>query len=441
MRRFLGSRAMRKFRRNRQAMAAMLVIVLYMAVALAAIGSDLFSMVRAAMGGSRLDPNSLVGMLTLQSADQVVGPAHLPPLQGKQRPEKRLQDGSYYLRQYKETLKGAERAARRRVDRDPSLSMAEAEEIVLQPARKEVHFAELRLKDAPLSEIRRLISEADDVAANLEANENLDDDPALLPAIEDFEKRVDALFAPMTTLESARYWVRMSAGTDRQGRSVMIRGLYSIKVAFQVGLVVATISVILGSIIGAAAAYYGSWVDHVVVWLYSTLSSVPDLVLLAVLVFMFTGSIFDDVSRPYLSLIPLYAAMSMTFWIGPCRVVRGETLKIKQLEYVQAATAIGFGRLRILLRHVIPNTVHLMFISFSLLFVAAIKNEVVLSFLGLGVKVGPSWGRMISESGWEVVNQIFWQIGTATVLMFGLVLAFNIVSDALQDAFDPKHVD
>ena len=88
-----------------------------------------------------------------------------------------------------------------------------------------------------------------------------------------------------------------------------------------------------------------------------------------------------------------------------------------------------------------PNTLHLMFISFSLLFIAAIKNEVVLSFLGLGVKVGPSWGRMLSESGWEVVNQIFWQIGTATVLMFGLVLAFNIVSDALQDAFDPKHVD
>ncbi len=82
-----------------------------------------------------------------------------------------------------------------------------------------------------------------------------------------------------------------------------------------------------------------------------------------------------------------------------------------------------------------------MFINFSLLFIAAIKYEVVLSFLNLGVKVGPSWGKMILESGPEVINQIFWQIGTATVLMFGLVLAFNVVSDAMQDAFDPKHVD
>ncbi|QYU67146.1 ABC transporter permease [Leptolyngbya sp. 15MV] len=176
------------------------------------------------------------------------------------------------------------------------------------------------------------------------------------------------------------------------------------------------------------------------VWLYSTLSSLPDLVLLGVLVFMFTGSIFDDVTRPYLSLVPIYVAMCLTFWIGPCRVIRGEVLKIKELEYVQAATAIGFGRGYILLRHALPNTLHLMFINFSLLFVAAIKNEVVLSFLGLGVKAGTSWGLMIHESIQQVINGFYWQIGAATVFMFGLVLAFNVVSDALQDAFDPKHV-
>jgi peptide/nickel transport system permease protein len=132
--------------------------------------------------------------------------------------------------------------------------------------------------------------------------------------------------------------------------------------------------------------------------------------------------------------------MCLTFWIGPCRVIRGETMKLKELEYVQAATAIGFGKPYILLKHIIPNTLHLGFINFSLLFIAAIKFEVVLSFLGLGVKVGPSWGRMIQESTQEVINGFFWQIGTATVFMFFLVLAFNIVSDALQDAFDPKAV-
>ena len=85
-------------------------------------------------------------------------------------------------------------------------------------------------------------------------------------------------------------------------------------------------------------------------------------------------------------------------------------------------------------------TLHLMFINFSLLFIGAIKSEVILSFLGLGVKSGPSWGIMISQSGQEVINGFFWQIGTATALMFGLVLAFNVLSDSLQDAFDPKHI-
>jgi peptide/nickel transport system permease protein len=441
MRRFFQSRAARKFRRNRTAMIALGVIGLYLCIALVTLAADLVSMASKAAGGRGLDPNSTLGLFTLESAEQVVGPAHIPPLGAAQRPEKRLQDGLYYVAQYRKTLTAAERAARRRMTLDPSLTQARAEEGVVLPALAEVRFAERRLMDAPLPEVRAALEEADRIAEALEASEDLDEDPALLERLNEFESRVHDLFAPLSTLESARYAVRMAAGTDRQGRSVLVRGLYAVKVAFQVGFVVASLSVLIGSIVGAAAAYFGSWVDHAVVWLYSTLSSVPDLVLLAVLVFMFTGSIFDDISKPYLSLVPLYAAMSMTFWIGPCRVVRGETMKIKQLEYVQAATAIGFGRLRILLRHVLPNTVHLMFINFSLLFIAAIKNEVVLSFLGLGVKVGPSWGRMISESSAEVIMQIFWQIGTATILMFGLVLAFNIVSDALQDAFDPKHVD
>ena len=117
-------------------------------------------------------------------------------------------------------------------------------------------------------------------------------------------------------------------------------------------------------------------------------------------------------------------------------------MKIKELEYVQAATAIGFGRFYILVKHIIPNTLHLMFINFSLLFVGAIKGEVILTFLGLGLPLGDgaSWGIMISQAKSEVVQGFFWQIGAATLFMFILVLAFNILSDALQDAFDPKHV-
>ena len=209
--------------------------------------------------------------------------------------------------------------------------------------------------------------------------------------------------------------------------------MYSIKVALQVGLVTALISVVIGSFLGAAAGWFGGVVDHLVIWLYTTFSSIPNLVLLVLLAYMFGGTRFEG------TLFPLYVSFGATFWVGPCRVIRGETLKLRELEYVQAATAIGFSRLYILFHHILPNASHLVLINFSLLFIGAVKSEVILSFLGLGVKEGPSWGIMISQAGSEVVNGFFWQIGTATAFMFGLVLAFNIVSDALQDAFDPKH--
>ena len=237
-----------------------------------------------------------------------------------------------------------------------------------------------------------------------------------------------------------KYTFRTFLGSDYGGSSISINAFYSIKVAFQVGIVTATICVFIGTVLGAAAAFFGGWVDHTVMWLVSTMSSIPYLVLLAVLVYMFRGTYFDTTSSPFLSLVPLYTAFCLTFWVGTCRVIRGEVLKIKELEYVQAATSIGFGRFYILLRHVVPNATHLMFINFSLLVIGAIKSEVILTFLGLGVKGQPSWGRMIANGQQEVINFAFWEIGSATVLMFGLVLVFNIVSDALQDAFDPKHV-
>ena len=205
-------------------------------------------------------------------------------------------------------------------------------------------------------------------------------------------------------------------------------------------VVTALISVILGSLVGAAAGFFGGRVDSIVMYFVSTLSSIPYLVLLTVIAFMFTDTEFDNAERPALALVPIYVAFCSVFWISTCRVVRGEVFKIKELEYVQAATAVGFSRFYILVRHVIPNTAHLMFINFSLLFIGAIKSEVILSFLGLGVKGQPSWGIMINHGRDGVTSFFFWEVGAATAFMFVLVLAFNVVSDALQDAFDPKHV-
>lgn len=253
--------------------------------------------------------------------------------------------------------------------------------------------------------------------------------------LDNIEPIVAELFPLPTGIEGVLYKLRLLLGTDRQGRSILIRAVYSAKVAIQVGVVVSFIAVLFGSILGAAAGYFGGLADHLVIWLYSTFSSIPYLVLLVVLAFMFTGSAVEG------TLIPLYVAFCLTYWIGPCRVTRGEALKLKQLDYVQAANALGAGKGRILMRHIIPNTAHLMFINLSLLFIGAIKGEVVLTFLGLGLKEGASWGIMINQSKSEVVSGFFWQIGAATFFMFVLVLAFNVLTDALQDAFDPKHVE
>jgi peptide/nickel transport system permease protein len=260
------------------------------------------------------------------------------------------------------------------------------------------------------------------------------DSPETLAKVAAIEAAVGELMPMPTDAAGARTSVRLLLGTDASGRSIFLRGIYSAKTAIQVGVIVALAAVLIGALLGSAAAYFGGWIDILVTWCYSTLSSLPQLVLLAVLAFMFLNTRWET------TLVPIYVALTLTFWIGPARVIRGEVLKIKELEYVQAGKAIGFSRPYILIRHIIPNTSHLMFINFSLLFIGAVKTEVILTFLGLGVKEGASWGRMISDAASEVVNGVFWQIGAATFFMLVLVLAFNVVSDALQDAFDPRHV-
>ncbi|MCG8449096.1 MAG: ABC transporter permease [Pirellulales bacterium] len=303
-------------------------------------------------------------------------------------------------------------------------------------ALSEVTLGRWRVVDTPLEQLRTMVDEAIEIQHQLEQSENLDEDPERWPLLEEFERKTDALIQPLAGWDS--FWQNTSLllGADAQGRSIFFRALYSIKVALQIGVVTALISVLIGSILGGAAGYFGGWVDHVVVWLYTTFSSIPNLVLLVIIAYAFTDSDVKD------TLLPVYIAFCATFWIGTCRVIRGETMKLKQLEYIQAARTAGFGSMHVLFRHVLPNTSHLMLINFSLLLIGAIKSEVILSFLGLGVKSQPSWGIMIKEanSNGDVMSGYFWQIGAATFFMFFLVLAFNILSDALQDAFDPKHL-
>jgi peptide/nickel transport system permease protein len=218
-------------------------------------------------------------------------------------------------------------------------------------------------------------------------------------------------------------------GTDRQGRDILARTLYSTKIAIMVGLVSAVFSVLVGTLLGSLAGWFKGATDAAIVWLYSTVQSIPSILLLMGLTYVAGRGLFG-----------VYVAFCATFWVGPCRVIRGEVLKLRESEYVQAARSLGYGPLRILFAHVVPNTFHLVLVNFALLFVGAIKAEVILSYLGLGVQGEPSWGVMINQARAELINGFFWQIGAATCAMFLLVLAFNVFADALQDALDPKNL-
>ena len=134
----------------------------------------------------------------------------------------------------------------------------------------------------------------------------------------------------------------------------------------------------------------------------------------------------------------VYLALGLTSWIGTCRLVRAETMKLKELDYVLAARATGRGNFAIMFHHILPNLVHIGIINFSLGFVGAISAEVILSFLNLGVQDMPSWGKMINEARMDLVVGRWWELSAAVVATFFIVLAWNIFGDRLRDALDPK---
>ncbi len=391
IRRLHHGRGMRKLLRDRMAMGALVVIAVYTLLALAV---------------------GVFGLFTREQAFERVAPSNLPGFWLEVDREKRLEDAEFLF----EFVGGALESER------PAEALADLRMGLLRPAPEPPEVLSEKVERC------RALYDALAVEPDLDAVPDID------RKLDELEAAAWELYAPLSGFDALRQKLRLMLGTDRQGRSILIRGLYSVKVSILIGAISALLAVFVGTLLGGLAGFFGGWVDHLVVWLYSIFSSIPWIVLLMVLAAMFTGSRYEG------TLMPVYAAFGISFWISPCRVIRGEVMKLKELEYVQAATAIGFGRLRILSRHVIPNTAHLMFINFSLLFIGAIKAEVILSFLNLGVKDEPSWGVMINQAREEVLNGFFWQIGTATALMVVLVLAFNVLSDALQDAFDPKHV-
>lgn len=216
-------------------------------------------------------------------------------------------------------------------------------------------------------------------------------------------------------------------GTDIFGRSVATRVVKATETAVAIGVVVSIIAIVIGTTLGMLAGYFGGIVDEIIVWFYTTFSSIPSIMLLVAIAFI----LGKGTTTVFLSL-------GITSWVGLCRIIRAEVMKHKEREYIHAANAIGATHSRKLIKHILPNISHLLIINFTQTFDSAVKAEVVLSFLGLGVVGRPSWGTMIDDSKLELARGVWWQLAAATLAMFIIVLAFNILGDALRDALDPK---
>ena len=216
-------------------------------------------------------------------------------------------------------------------------------------------------------------------------------------------------------------------GTDIFGRSILRKAIKGTEVAVSVGLITAVLAAFIGTSLGSLAGYFGGRVDDFIVWLYTVFTSVPYILLIVSIAFVLGKGIFS-----------VYLALGLTSWVGLCRIVRAEVIRHREREYVQAAHAVGGGHMRKLVKHIIPNIFHVVLINFSLQFQMAIKAEVILSYLGLGVQGSPSWGRMIDDAKLELARGVWWQLAGAVIAMFILVCALNILGDALRDALDPK---
>ncbi|TSJ81004.1 MAG: ABC transporter permease [Candidatus Cardinium sp.] len=216
-------------------------------------------------------------------------------------------------------------------------------------------------------------------------------------------------------------------GTDVLGRSVLAKVLHGAEVAMRVGFIVALWSVVIGATFGIAAGYFGGILDACVVWLYTVVTAIPTMILLMAVSFVLGKGIQT-----------VCIALVITEWTETCRLVRGEVMRHKAREYMQAASAIGASSLRKIFVHLLPNMLPLIIYQFSLVFQTAIKHEVILSYLGMGVQNKPSWGIMINDAKAGLLRGIWWELFFATMAMFLLVLVFNILADALRDLLDPK---
>lgn len=237
-------------------------------------------------------------------------------------------------------------------------------------------------------------------------------------------------------------------GTDKVGHDVFYASIKSIRTGLTIGTLTSLFVLPFALVLGMVAGYFSGWLDDVIQYVYTTMSSIPGVLLISAMILVL--QVYLDAhsywfatlaQRADARLLVLCVVLGLTGWSGLCRLIRAETLKLRELDFVQAARVLGVGRWRILLRHILPNLFHLVIITAVLDFSGLVLAEAVLTYVGVGVDPTTySWGNMINSSRLELARQpmVWWPLGGAMLFMFFLVLSANLLADAVRDALDPR---
>ena len=232
------------------------------------------------------------------------------------------------------------------------------------------------------------------------------------------------------TAPPLNYPRRHMLGTSKVGRDVLYSTLKGIRTALIIGVFTSLIAIPFALLFGIVAGYFGRLIDDIIQYIYTTLMSIPGILLMVAFMLLFGRG-----------LTQLCVIMGITTWTGLCRLIRAESIKLRELEYISAAEALGVPRLVICGRHILPNVMHIVIISAVLNFSGLVLSEAILSYIGIGV--GPetgSWGNMINNARLELARApvVWWNLAGAFIGMLGLVLPANLFGDALRDALDPR---
>ncbi len=237
-------------------------------------------------------------------------------------------------------------------------------------------------------------------------------------------------------------------GTDKIGGDILYETIKSIRTGLIIGTVTTLVMLPFAILLGAQAGYHGGWRDDIIQYIYTTLSSVPAVLLISAAVLSLQVFISNHPllfptleNRADARLLALCLILGITSWTSLCRLLRAETLKLREMDYVKASVAIGVNNLRVIWRHIIPNMLHIILITVVLDFSGLVLAEAVLSYVGVGVDpTTPSWGNIINSARLDLAREpmVWWPLVSAFIFMFGLVLSANLFADAIRDAFDPR---